>query len=275
MKLTLDRLDLRTEFGNLNCSQTKYEHFNLDAQAAIRVVKRATFVEHDGRSYNAIYPPASPEQVNDPAKAAVDAYNAKCVEIMEKHGLNARPTDFMLLEIIRAAYADLVSALEEISALSATWQGRSEAPFWNLGDIANATLKRYRAVVSEAERNEPTWSNAISDAAALLNATRDSGPMTADRMTKDEFITKWAVSADPDFPNDLDVLIGSVCADLVIAADELAKALEAIDRGFADGSIAFTKRRRSDDDPYHPTNTMMSKALTAYRALAKGDSNVR
>lgn len=57
MKLTLDRLDLLPEHERINCSATKFEHFKPQAQQAILTAGRATFIEYDGRSYNAIYPP--------------------------------------------------------------------------------------------------------------------------------------------------------------------------------------------------------------------------
>ena len=57
MKLTLDREDLREEHRNINCSQTRFEHFLEKAQDAIRVVGRATFWEYARRNHNAIYPP--------------------------------------------------------------------------------------------------------------------------------------------------------------------------------------------------------------------------
>ena len=49
------------------------------------------------------------------------------------------------------------------------------------------------------------------------------------------------------------------------AAPELLAALEAIEAGFRDGSIKFTKKRQSDSDQYHPANTLMSKALAKTR----------
>ena len=45
------------------------------------------------------------------------------------------------------------------------------------------------------------------------------------------------------------------------AAPDLLEALQTIQRGFADGSIQFTKKRQSDSDPYHPANTLMCTAL--------------
>ena len=42
---------------------------------------------------------------------------------------------------------------------------------------------------------------------------------------------------------------------------ELLAALQAIELGFSDGSIKFTKQRRSDSDPYHPANTLLCAAL--------------
>ncbi len=47
---------------------------------------------------------------------------------------------------------------------------------------------------------------------------------------------------------------------------DLLAALEAIDRGFMDGSIRFTKKRQSDTDPYHPANTLMSAVLAEAKA---------
>jgi len=61
MHLTIDRLDLKKEFENTNCSQTKFDHFLPEVQAAIAVVGSAQFREFDGRSYNAIYPPQKGE----------------------------------------------------------------------------------------------------------------------------------------------------------------------------------------------------------------------
>jgi hypothetical protein len=57
MKLTLDRDDLKPEYYNINCSQTKFQHFQYAVQDAISAVGRAQFVEYDGSNYNAIYPP--------------------------------------------------------------------------------------------------------------------------------------------------------------------------------------------------------------------------
>ena len=57
MKLTLDREDLLPQFRGIACSQTSFEHFCEQAQAAIRAVGRALFREYDGRNYNAIYSP--------------------------------------------------------------------------------------------------------------------------------------------------------------------------------------------------------------------------
>ena len=50
---------------------------------------------------------------------------------------------------------------------------------------------------------------------------------------------------------------------LMTAAPRLLEALRAIEAGFADGSIRFTKKRQSDRDPYHPANTLMCEAIAA------------
>ena len=52
------------------------------------------------------------------------------------------------------------------------------------------------------------------------------------------------------------------------AAPELLEALIAIEAGFRDGSIKFTKQRKSDADPYHPANTLMCAAIA--RATGEG-----
>ena len=61
MKLHLDREDLKPEHQGINCSRTKFEHFTLQAQQAIRESGRATFYEYDGSNYNVIYPPSVEE----------------------------------------------------------------------------------------------------------------------------------------------------------------------------------------------------------------------
>lgn len=50
-------------------------------------------------------------------------------------------------------------------------------------------------------------------------------------------------------------------AILMLAAPDLLAALQAISDGFANGSIAFTKKRQADSDPYHPANVLMCAAL--------------
>ena len=39
---------------------------------------------------------------------------------------------------------ELAAALEKIAETSAKWEGRSDAPHWNLGDIARAALKKFK-----------------------------------------------------------------------------------------------------------------------------------
>lgn len=48
---------------------------------------------------------------------------------------------------------------------------------------------------------------------------------------------------------------------LLNAAPDLLAALRAIEAGFADGSIQFTKKRQSDSEPYHPANVLMCVAF--------------
>ena len=42
---------------------------------------------------------------------------------------------------------------------------------------------------------------------------------------------------------------------------DLLAALKALQAGFADGSIRFTRTRQSDTDPYHPANILMCAAI--------------
>ena len=49
--------------------------------------------------------------------------------------------------------------------------------------------------------------------------------------------------------------------NLFLAAPDMLLALNALFNGFADGSIKFTKKRRSDSAPYHPANVLMCAAL--------------
>ena len=58
MKLTLDREDLEEKYKDMNCSQTKFEHFKVEVRAAIIVVGKAQFREYDGSNYNAIFAPS-------------------------------------------------------------------------------------------------------------------------------------------------------------------------------------------------------------------------
>ena len=50
-------------------------------------------------------------------------------------------------------------------------------------------------------------------------------------------------------------------AALIAAAPDMYDALEAFRVGLSDGSIAFTAKRQSDSDPYHPANVAMCAAL--------------
>lgn len=61
MKLLLYDEDLRPEFANINSGATKFEHFNGEAQAAIKIVRRAKFVARPDKGenyqYNIIHAP--------------------------------------------------------------------------------------------------------------------------------------------------------------------------------------------------------------------------
>lgn len=61
MKLKLNRDDLKPQFADVNCSQTRFAHFKIQAQQAIREVGKATFFEYDESNYNVIYPPTVDE----------------------------------------------------------------------------------------------------------------------------------------------------------------------------------------------------------------------
>jgi len=54
-------------------------------------------------------------------------------------------------------------------------------------------------------------------------------------------------------------------ARLIAATPDLFEALEAVEQGLLDGSIRFTRRRQAESDPYHPANTLMSRALAKAR----------
>ena len=54
MKLTLDREDLKEEYQDVNCSQTKFYMFRNYVQSAIVAVGVATFYEYDNSNYNRI-----------------------------------------------------------------------------------------------------------------------------------------------------------------------------------------------------------------------------
>lgn len=58
-KLTLDRQDLRPEYRNINCSQTRFEHFTDEIQRVISAAGKATFYEYDRSNYNVIFAPAT------------------------------------------------------------------------------------------------------------------------------------------------------------------------------------------------------------------------
>lgn len=55
MRLILDREDLKPEYRDISCSQTRFYHFQTNAKAAILVVGEAQFREYDGSNYNTIY----------------------------------------------------------------------------------------------------------------------------------------------------------------------------------------------------------------------------
>ncbi len=54
----------------------------------------------------------------------------------------------------------------------------------------------------------------------------------------------------------------------VAQRDALLAAVREIDKGFADGSIKWARRRQADSDPYHPANTAMCAALDLVRERA-------
>lgn len=46
------------------------------------------------------------------------------------------------------------------------------------------------------------------------------------------------------------------------AVPEMLEALKAIEQGLIDGSIAFVKRRQSENDPFHKANILLTSALS-------------
>jgi hypothetical protein len=88
---------------------------------------------------------------------------------------------------------------------------------------------------------------------------------TEDRLTVRAEDNGFIADCDDGHYNDADVYIRSAYAEpnarLIAASPDLLAALQAIDAGFKDGSIAFTRKRRADSEPYHPANTLMCEAL--------------
>lgn len=65
---------------------------------------------------------------------------------------------------------------------------------------------------------------------------------------------------------ELDSQSAEEIAEAHAARAELAALREAVlevDRAICAGDLAFTRKRRSDSDPYHPANTALTKALSA------------
>jgi hypothetical protein len=58
---------------------------------------------------------------------------------------------------------------------------------------------------------------------------------------------------------------GHVNARLISAAPDMHAALQAIQNAFAAGEIMFTQGRQSDNDPYHPANVLMCRAMEKVR----------
>lgn len=50
-------------------------------------------------------------------------------------------------------------------------------------------------------------------------------------------------------------------AHLIAAAPDMYEALLAIQEAFMRRELAYTRKRKSDSDPYHPSNVLMCKAL--------------
>ena len=48
----------------------------------------------------------------------------------------------------------LVDALQQIKDKAKSWEGHAKAPYWNLGDIAAAALKRYGLKISLRRQKE-------------------------------------------------------------------------------------------------------------------------
>lgn len=64
-----------------------------------------------------------------------------------------------------------------------------------------------------------------------------------------------------EFPFTVSKAEAEANARLMVAGPNLLEALLAIQQGFIDGSIQFTKKRQSDKDPYHKANTLMCAAI--------------
>lgn len=58
MQLKLCRLDLKSEYEDIACRLTKFEHFKPEVQDAIQLAGRAIFIINEGsrrENYNVIY----------------------------------------------------------------------------------------------------------------------------------------------------------------------------------------------------------------------------
>lgn len=57
MRLELTMDDLLAPRSGINCSETRFDDFKPEVQAAIKAVGKAIFLDNGGTNYNAIYPP--------------------------------------------------------------------------------------------------------------------------------------------------------------------------------------------------------------------------
>lgn len=81
----------------------------------------------------------------------INLSDKEIIQIVElRFGADSLSVDELKNRLTGLGAADvtiLINALDKIRAKAESWHGRNDAPFWNLGDIASAGLKRYKGEI--------------------------------------------------------------------------------------------------------------------------------